>query len=144
MDMDLLKDIEDQAAHFLSKRDSGHWSDYDQAQLVAWMQKSTAHRIAVLRLEAAWESAARLKAVTAGLPSGTVPPPGEWRQPPFFEREASVERHVSDADAGTPPSPSGRRFWRLVPGRARAVAVSLAASVCVALLGTSVWWLWPN
>jgi transmembrane sensor len=67
------EDIEAAAAAWFERRE---WSDWDfaaEAELEAWLSESTAHRIAFVRLEAAWERAERLKALGAGVPSGHVP-----------------------------------------------------------------------
>jgi transmembrane sensor len=53
--------IEQQAADWLARRSSGAWSATDQAQLIGWLESSTAHKVAFLRLEAAWSQANRLK-----------------------------------------------------------------------------------
>lgn len=82
--------IEERAAGWLAKRDSGSWSGADQAELEAWLRTATAHRIAFVRLEAAWWHADRLKALGAGIKSGTMPPPGKWRLSPFFDRLQSA------------------------------------------------------
>jgi transmembrane sensor len=84
--MESHRQIEDQAAAFLARRDSGDWTDTDQAFFDEWLAGSTARRVAVLRLEAVWEEARRLKALSAGLQSDVVPPPGEWQSSPFFSR----------------------------------------------------------
>jgi transmembrane sensor len=60
--------IEEIAASWLARRDGGEWTEADQAELEAWLGASTAHRVAYIRLEVAWEQARRLKA--AILPSG--------------------------------------------------------------------------
>ena len=83
--MESHKSIEDQAAAFLAQRDSGAWTDADQANLARWIEASTAHRVALLRLEASWDDARRLRALSAGLPPGTLPAPGQWRHTPFFD-----------------------------------------------------------
>jgi transmembrane sensor len=87
--MDSHRQIEDYAARLLAKRDSGVWSAEDQAHLAQWMAESTAHRVAVLRLEMAWDDARRLQALAAGYTQGSVPPPGEWRRSPFFKNGRS-------------------------------------------------------
>lgn len=69
------QDIEDQAARFLQRRDAGHWAPADEAEFSAWMAASTAHRVAYLRTEAAWEAMGRLKALGAGLPHRQAPSP---------------------------------------------------------------------
>lgn len=73
--------IEETAAAYLAKRDSGEWSEADQAELNGWLQASTAHRVAFLRLEAAWQQALRLKALGAAAKPGVASPPHRWRLP---------------------------------------------------------------
>jgi transmembrane sensor len=46
--------IKDIAADWLERRIAEDWSAVDQASLDAWLEESTAHRIAYLRLEAVW------------------------------------------------------------------------------------------
>lgn len=73
--MESNQQIEARAAHWLFQRESGAWSESDQAQLNAWLEASTLNRVAYLRLEAGWEQANRLRAVGAGFPRGRVPSP---------------------------------------------------------------------
>ena len=82
--------IEREASHWLAKRDSGAWGTDDEQAFAAWQQQSTAHRIAVIRLQTVWQRADRLQALGAGVPRGEVPAPGTWRFSPTFERENSV------------------------------------------------------
>jgi transmembrane sensor len=84
MDAGTHKQIEDRAAAWLAKRDAGGWSADDEAQLRQWIDASVAHRVAFLRLETVWNRAGRLKALGAGLPAGTSPSRGKWRESPFF------------------------------------------------------------
>src|SRR5690606_7372246 len=70
--------IERAAAAWLARRDAGGWAARDQAELEDWLAASTAHRVAWLRLQAAWRESGRLKALGAGLPAGRVPAPGRW------------------------------------------------------------------
>src|ERR1700693_1720547 len=81
------RQMEDQAAAFLARRDGDDWTDANQAELEQWLIGSTARRVAFLRLEAAWDEARRLKALGAGLPPGSVPAPGERRHTPVFDSE---------------------------------------------------------
>jgi transmembrane sensor len=61
------KDIQEQAALWLMDvRDHADWSADDQAKLDAWLAQSHAHRIAYLRLEAAWNRTHRLAALRGG------------------------------------------------------------------------------
>lgn len=52
--------IEEQAANWLARRDAGGWTQPQQAELDAWLQAATAHRVAYLRLAHAWQRADRL------------------------------------------------------------------------------------
>ena len=126
--MESHKQIEDHAAALLTKRDSGIWTERDQAHLTAWMEEATAHRVAVLRLELAWEEARRLKALGAGLQPGAVPPPGAWRHTPFFGCEVDeTGARLSMLAAGERRDQEGRRR-----GRTRIFGVAAAALLAIA------------
>ncbi|MET1162806.1 MAG: FecR domain-containing protein [Pseudoxanthomonas sp.] len=84
------RQIEQAAAAWLARRDGGRWDALDQAGLQAWLAESTAHRVAFLRLEAAWAHGGRLKALGAGTPAGVVPPRGQWVRPSFDTHERGV------------------------------------------------------
>ena len=79
------KRIEDHAAALLARRDSGTWTSHDEAELRAWTAEATAHRVALLRFQAAWQAARRLKALSPVQERGTVPPPAAWRETPFLD-----------------------------------------------------------
>lgn len=65
------KEIQEQAAIWLMEvRDRTDWSADDQAKLGAWLAQSHAHRIAYLRLEAAWNRTHRLAALRGGRAAG--------------------------------------------------------------------------
>src|SRR5690606_823762 len=70
--------IEREAAAWLARRDAAGWSARDEAALEAWIAGATAHRVAWVRMEAAWREAGRLKALGAGRPAGIGPARGEW------------------------------------------------------------------
>ncbi|TCT25398.1 FecR family protein [Thermomonas haemolytica] len=61
--------IEAAAAAWLAQRDSERWSRQDETALQAWLAADTAHRVAFLRLQAAWQESARLQALGAGRPA---------------------------------------------------------------------------
>lgn len=73
--------IERRAAEWLARRDGGEWSPADAAALQTWLAAATAHRVAFLRLEAAWNQAGRLKALGAGVASGVLPARHQWGWP---------------------------------------------------------------
>ncbi|MEO8778977.1 MAG: FecR domain-containing protein [Rhodanobacter sp.] len=75
-DMAGSEQIEQTAAAWLARRDSGSWSSHDQARLEAWLDVATAHRIAFIRLDAAWQHSDRLKILRAGRSAAAVPPRG--------------------------------------------------------------------
>ena len=89
--MDSAK-IEIAAAEWLARRDSGHWSEADEAAFAAWQDQSTAHRVAVIRLRTVWQRADRMQALGAGVPRGEIPPPGQWRLSGFPDRAAGTSR----------------------------------------------------
>jgi len=60
--------IEAAAADWLARRDNDNWTEQEQRALDAWLQASTAHRIAYLRLDSAWRGADGL----AELPGASV------------------------------------------------------------------------
>ncbi|TYT26390.1 DUF4880 domain-containing protein [Luteimonas viscosa] len=70
--------IERVAAEWLARRDGGASGDGDDAALEAWLAQDVAHRVAYLRLQAAWEHTGRLDALGAGLRGAGVPPRGFW------------------------------------------------------------------
>jgi transmembrane sensor len=57
------------AAWIVKRRDSEDWNEADQAQLDGWLAQSPAHKIAYLRVEAAWQRADRLGGLRRPAPS---------------------------------------------------------------------------
>jgi len=70
--------IEKLAAEWLARQDCGSLSGSEQVALNTWLDASTAHHVAYIRLQAAWRQTRRLKALAAGKPVGELPQPGEW------------------------------------------------------------------
>ena len=93
--------IEADAARWLARQDAGCWTADDQRLLDDWLRESTAHRVAWLRLDAAWQ---RVDAM-AELPSPTPAP--------------------AAAAAIWPPVRAGRRAW--IAFGAAAAVVTVAA-----------------
>jgi transmembrane sensor len=87
--------IDEAAGDWLAKRDSGNWSEADQRAFDAWLNVSTLHRVAYLRIERGWEEALRLAALGAGIQSGKPPPPGQWVLSPFFDQKPRAEQPES-------------------------------------------------
>ena len=104
MGTERIHEIDAVASDWLIRRESGAWSAADQARLDEWLNATTLNRVAFLRLELAWEDAARLKALGAGVPGDRPPPPGRWNLTPFFDHPDSVldeGRHTDCADSDT-------------------------------------------
>ncbi len=118
-------DIEAAAAAWFERRE---WSDWDFAAdkaLEAWLSEATAHRIAFLRLEAAWARAERLKALGAGVPPGRVPARASFG---FVQENPVVPQSDSQATASGPAPRkerwSGRVKWAIgAPSIAAALAL---------------------
>ena len=68
--------VEAQAADWLARLDGDGWADADAAALAAWLEAATAHRVAFLRLQAAWSESDRLQALAAGWRQSGPPPRG--------------------------------------------------------------------
>lgn len=131
--MDSRKQIEDIAAGWLARRDGESWSDADAAALEHWLSTSTAHEVAFLRLECAWEEAQRLQALGAGTPAGIVPPPGQWRVSPFFE-----SRPLAGATQAAAVASALRRAWR------RKAIAAAAVILLGAGIGTCLQLFWSG
>lgn len=83
MDARDSRQIEREAAEWLARRDGGAWTDRNAAGLEAWLAASTANRVALLRLETAWNACGRLHALGAGLAEGSdIPSRGQWSRLP--------------------------------------------------------------
>lgn len=113
--------VEAMAAQWLARQDSGNWTATDQAALDQWLEESTAHTVAYVRLEAAWARADRYQVLGAGVPAGKIPTPEEFNLSAFFS-------------GGSP-----RRFRRSIP-----TLRALAASIVVVLGVAAAWSLWPS
>jgi len=98
------RQIEQAAAAWLARRESGAWADAEQAGLDAWLAESTAHRVAFLRLASAWNESGRLAALGAGQVPGAAPPRGQWSTSPM-DRPASPRAApmAAAAPTGGPP-----------------------------------------
>src|SRR5690606_11467324 len=70
--------IEATAAAWLARRDRADWCEEDDQTLADWLCSDTRHRVAYLRLRAAWDEAGRLEALGAGRHEAGPPPRGLW------------------------------------------------------------------
>lgn len=124
--------IERIAASWLARHDGDNWSPTGQSEFVAWLEEDTAHRVAFLRLQAAWRETGRLKALGAGTLPEHVPERGVWRQSPYFA-PSPLGRHATNSGITRHRSP---RRTRRGPW-----AIGLAAGLlAVMLAGGVVWW----
>src|SRR5690606_11620073 len=143
--------IERTAAAWLARRDAGDWSATDQARLDDWLAASTAHRVAWLRLQAAWRESGRLKALGAGLPAGAMPAPGHWAS----RWAAPGRKSAVQADGGRsihgetvpsaqpgPPDPAALVFAprRRASSRLPRYAAAAAAAAAVAIVALALGW----
>ena len=141
------KRIELTAAAWLAKRDSGSLDAAARAKLEAWLAESTAHRVAFLRLESAWEHSGRLKALGAGVPDGVLPLRGQWSRSPFDggETDGNAAPTVQTPASHANPVPDLRTltFAPRPPARAshRARSAGLAFTV---LLAVAIGWGWQR
>jgi transmembrane sensor len=113
-----VNEVEEQAAAWLIKRDSGRWTEADQQALDQWLEASTAHMVAFIRLESAWQRADQLKALGAGTPRGVVPSPDDWQLSAVFKPPNAD----SDTTTRSPSRTFPRAMW------------AMAASVVLAIL----------
>ncbi|MBO9716237.1 MAG: FecR domain-containing protein [Pseudoxanthomonas sp.] len=131
--------IEHAAAAWLARRDAGSWGADDERALQAWLQESTAHRVALLRLQSAWAEAGRLQALAAGLPPGQVPARDQWSQWMSARTPATV------AGAGDDQRPDLRAVAfapRPDPARPARWQRWLAASAVLAITAGLGWGGW--
>lgn len=117
-------DIEYAASQWLARRDGDAWTDDDASALDAWLQADTAHRVAFLRLQAAWNESGRLHALGAGLRGDGPPPRGSWHASPF-------------TDAPTASPAANKAVTQPASTRMRIAGLAMVAA-CVLLAG----WGW--
>lgn len=139
MDEDDSARIEQAAAEWLARRDADAWSARDRHALQAWLDASTRHRVAYLRLESAWREAGRLRALAAGRPEGIIPPRGQWG----LRASTGADLPSTDALPGPPdlrglafaPRPRGSAR----PGPWRRAAAAAVACLAIGALGWGGW-----
>lgn len=128
------RQIELLASTWLARRDGSNWSAHDQGELDAWLQQSVAHRVAYLRLSAAWRQSDRLKALGAGVSSGNLPERAAWGLSPSIElRDAPL-----DEESNAPPAARTRPAQRAVsaphqsPARRASTLLRYGMAACAA------------
>ena len=53
--MTSAKIVDETAANWIAKEDGENWSNEDARALYVWLDQDTRHRVAYLRLQAAWD-----------------------------------------------------------------------------------------
>jgi transmembrane sensor len=148
-------EIEAAAAAWFAKRESGDWNAADQAQLDAWLDSSTACRIAFVRIVTAWERSGRLNALGAGVPPGTIPPRGAWAFAPnsnippagipqdaiLAPRKPGVTIPGHPQDACVSPMADASQVRTLSRARFRRSMGAIAALLVVATTVGAVWYV---
>jgi len=125
------EDIERIAADWLARRDGEAWRADDEAALEAWLAQDAAHRVAFLRLLAAWQHAGRLDALGAGLRGAGVPPRGFWST-----------AGVADAPARPDPAAALDDFAFAPRRPVRRSRLPHAAVAALALCALALGWGW--
>lgn len=130
------RQIEQRAADWLVRRDAGGWTAREQQALDAWLAASARHKVAFLRLQAAWAEAGRLQALAAGLPAGTLPP-----------RTGTGPAPCPAPVGENPDSPPDLRNFTFAPRRAGERGRGgwrhgLAAGLAMLALGSAAWGGW--
>lgn len=121
--------VEAIAADWLARRDSGAWSQADEAMFLAWQGKSTLHRVAVIRLEAVWQQADRLQALGAGVSRGNIPPSGQWSTNQVIERRGASSSEDGDGSSVS----TGIKAWART--RYKVIGASLVAAIAAVFIG---------
>lgn len=144
------KDSESVAASWIARRAGDHWGHEDEVALDRWLRESTRNRVAFVRAKAGWESAARLKALSAGVQPGVLPDPGAWNFSPFFDgAPTAVSQPISPAVAAAPElSNDSAQPTADLPIKpktpSRSYVRAIAASVLMMLAVAATWSFWPS
>jgi transmembrane sensor len=116
--------IERSAADWFARRESDSWTTTEEKLLDQWLAQRTAHRIAFIRLQSAWQRAGRLRVLSAGVAEGVIPPRGSLVEAPLAPApwgEPSKPQPAASDPSLTVQRSAPRAFgWRWI-----AVAASL-------------------
>ena len=118
-------EIEAAAAAWFAKREAEGWTPEQQSELAAWLEQSTAHRIAFLRVCEAWKRFGELDSLTTDRAPGAIPDRGTWVWSPL---PLEALRTVAVAP----------RAWFHRIGRSATAAMTL---VVLAAVGLTSWYL---
>jgi transmembrane sensor len=118
-------EIEAAAAAWFAKREAEGWTPEQQSELAAWLEQSTAHRIAFLRVCEAWKRFGELDSLTTDRAPGAIPDRGTWVWSPL---PLEALRTVAVAP----------RAWFHRIGRSATAAMTL---VVLAAVGLASWYV---
>lgn len=155
MDSDLDRDseaIEERAARWFARHESGSWTEADQVELQAWLGERTAHRIAYVRLEAAWHQSARMQALGDKVSPAVIPARGSWgyirfaraaassftRRTRALYREAAGEDSASFASSSSETAQAERELAAVAPGARRLRRSRRFVAIAACLFALSV------
>lgn len=137
-------EIETAAAAWFAKREGEGWTPEQQRELDAWLEQSTAHRIAFLRVCEAWRRVGELGSLATDREPAAIPDRGawNWQSLPRENERSSVEERL-DYHERAPPE--RLRTVRVAPraglhriGRPAAAAMALAV---LAVIGLISWYV---
>jgi transmembrane sensor len=118
-------EIEAAAAAWFAKREAEGWTPEQQSELAAWLEQSTAHRIAFLRVCEARKRFGELDSLTMDRAPGAIPDRGTWVWSPL---PLEALRTVAVAP----------RAWFHRIGRSATAAMTL---VVLAAVGLASWYV---
>lgn len=110
-------DIEAAAAGWLREKHFEAWSDDRQAAFETWLAASLAHRVAYIRLEAAWEKTERANALYQPMRSVPLRPDKTWTKRVTITAAASMFLVASVIAAKNFQQPEEKVFSTSVGGR---------------------------
>jgi transmembrane sensor len=126
-------EIESAAAAWFAKSEAEGWTAEHQGELDVWLEQSTAHRIAFLRVCETWRRLGELDALAISGAPGAIPDRGAWawqtrppetRTSPFEKKlDEHGPRRGRSAAAIAAPRTFTRRAW--VPAAAMAVLATV-------------------
>lgn len=125
--------IEAAAADWLAQRDGDLWTEEDAARLAEWLDASTAHRVAFLRLEHIWAETGRLQALAAGRRMDGPPERGHWGWPQDLSPPPRLPETFN-------PAPQWRRTSSVRAHRGG--RRGFIAAVAVMAIGAASLWAW--
>ena len=137
-------EIEVAASAWFAKQQAEGWTPQRQFEFHAWLNESTAHRIAFLRLSEAWKRFGDLDAPTMNRTPGAIPERGGWVWCSLpQDAEGSLSRESVGVHQTAPPDVRrtvalasralSPRIWR-----SAAAAVTLAV---LAAVGLTTWYV---